>query len=496
MAGSGGLIKPARQLVLLLLLAALCAAARADVQYEYDALGRLVRVTDELGRTAVYVYGPTGNITQILREDSPAGAPTVSSIVPNIVRQGQARTVQVNGTNLLSAKVNPPDASLSILVDQASSSQLVLRIIPRADATLGQKSLSVTNGVGSASATVEVRAPIVLSTVPAPVVVPPDALAHAVVIRMSDAEPAPTTFRITGGLASIATFSTTPVTVPAGQSEFQIAATGRQNGRTTFTVGSLALSVTQTFSIFVSPNSGPSSSLLGVFLTAPRTAVPLPALNVGVYLTPLAPGVVAVPAANTGVAFGATPQSVSPTNIQAGSTINLAVNGYSLGSINGMSFSPATGLTVGSPFQPNADQSQVSVPISAACSAPLQAREVSVSTASGTVEFANAAAKFVTVTGNAPVPSSLNPTTASAGAAFTLTLQGTNLGCASTVSATPSAGITFTSSPSVSADGTQLTVAVSIDAAANSGARVIQVTTPFGTSTSTGSAANTLTISL
>lgn len=494
MARSGGGLLRAARLVVPLFLAALCAAARADVQYEYDALGRLVRVTDEQGHTAVYVYSATGNITQISREDAPAGAPTVSSLVPNIVRQGQARTVQLNGTNLLSAKVNPPDASLSVSVDQASSTQLVLRIAARADAALGQKSLSVTNSAGTASAIVEVRAPLVLSTAPAPVVVPPDSLSHAVVIQISDAEPAATTFRITGGLASIATFSSTPVTVPAGQTEFQITATGRQAGRTSFTLSSVSIGASQTFPIYVAPNAGPPSRLLGVFLTPPRPAVQVPAVNLGVYLTP-AMGSIAVPSANTGIAFGATPQSVSPTSIQAGSTISLTVNGVNLSSISSMVFSPAAGMTVGSPFQPSADQSQVSVPVSAACNAALQSREVSVSTASGRVEFANPTTKFVTVTGNAPVLSNLNPTTASPGAAFTLTLQGANLGCASAVSATPSSGITFTSNPSVSADGTQLTVSVSVDAAAASGGRVIQVTTPFGTSSATGSSANTLTIS-
>src|SRR5690349_13090507 len=55
------------------------AVEAGDIRYDYDELGRLVRVTDDQGRSAVYIYGPTGNMLQIFREDTPVGAPTVST---------------------------------------------------------------------------------------------------------------------------------------------------------------------------------------------------------------------------------------------------------------------------------------------------------------------------------------------------------------------------------------------------------------------------------
>jgi len=43
-----------------LLFAAVTGASR----YDYDALGRLIRVIDEQGRVTEYVYDPAGNLTQ------------------------------------------------------------------------------------------------------------------------------------------------------------------------------------------------------------------------------------------------------------------------------------------------------------------------------------------------------------------------------------------------------------------------------------------------
>ena len=93
-----------------------------------------------------------------------------------------------------------------------------------------------------------------------------------------------------------------------------------------------------------------------------------------------------------------------------------------------------------------------------------------------------------------PAVVSLSPNQANPGAAFTLSINGINLFNASAVSAEPPDGVSFTSAPSVTADGLQLTVGVSIESAATSGPRVIRVTTPRGTSSSTAATGNVLTI--
>ena len=79
-----------------------------------------------------------------------------------------------------------------------------------------------------------------------------------------------------------------------------------------------------------------------------------------------------------------------------------------------------------------------------------------------------------------PVFSSLSPLFANRGQTFTLTVQGSNFQGATAVMATPSAGITFDNTPSVNAAGTTLTVRLTIDANASTGARAIQIVTPGG----------------
>src|SRR3954470_13160742 len=56
-------------------------APAAQERYDYDALGRLIRVIDEQGRVTQYVYDAAGNILQVITGGT-AQAPTVTSIAP------------------------------------------------------------------------------------------------------------------------------------------------------------------------------------------------------------------------------------------------------------------------------------------------------------------------------------------------------------------------------------------------------------------------------
>ena len=79
--------------LLALVLGLLCATAvvyAAQERYDYDALGRLIRVIDEAGRVTEYVYDPAGNILQVVTGAS-AQAPSVASTTPSALRRGETK---------------------------------------------------------------------------------------------------------------------------------------------------------------------------------------------------------------------------------------------------------------------------------------------------------------------------------------------------------------------------------------------------------------------
>ncbi|PYU12888.1 MAG: hypothetical protein DMG37_12010 [Acidobacteria bacterium] len=86
--------------------------AQSNVQYVYDALGRLAQVIDPSGNTATYNYDAVGNLLSITRSTtSPSGlavfsfSPAQGSVGQTVTIQGQnfsvtpsANTVKFNGT--------------------------------------------------------------------------------------------------------------------------------------------------------------------------------------------------------------------------------------------------------------------------------------------------------------------------------------------------------------------------------------------------------------
>ena len=86
--------------------------AQSNVQYVYDALGRLTQVIDPSGNVATYNYDAVGNLLSITRSTtSPSGlaifsfSPAQGSVGQTVTIQGQnfsatpsADTVQFNGT--------------------------------------------------------------------------------------------------------------------------------------------------------------------------------------------------------------------------------------------------------------------------------------------------------------------------------------------------------------------------------------------------------------
>ena len=119
---------------------------------------------------------------------------------------------------------------------------------------------------------------------------------------------------------------------------------------------------------------------------------------------------------------------------------------------------------------------------------------VSIAVAESRAAFAAAAPTAVAV---APVVTAVTPATGARGASLTLTLSGSGFGGATAVALLRNNATDPTitvGNLAVSADGTQATVDIAIDASAPLGARVVRITTPGGSSTAVGTDGNLFTV--
>jgi hypothetical protein len=89
---------------------------------------------------------------------------------------------------------------------------------------------------------------------------------------------------------------------------------------------------------------------------------------------------------------------------------------------------------------------------------------------------------------------SIEPILHSRGQSFTLLIRGQNFQDVTAVTAEPAAGLAIDSVPVPNADGTQITVRITVTPDAPLGARVIRVVTPGGTTTEAAEPANTFTV--
>ena len=196
------------------------------------------------------------------------------------------------------------------------------------------------------------------------------------------------------------------------------------------------------------------------------------------------------------IQFGPVITGVIPDRAAVGSSgLRVRITGNNLTETTSLQFVPADGITIQDGSLVKApDGSSVEVLVNIASDAPAVPRTVVVSTLSGVAMPTAADVNIFKVTLQAPEITMLLPNYGSAGSSLTMKVYGRNLQGATSIEVLPPAGISVQNPPTVTGDGTMVTVNLNIGPDAAPGPRVVTVTTPGGTSTTTPTATNGLNV--
>jgi len=286
----------------------------AQERYDYDALGRLVRVIDEQGRVTEYVYDAAGNILQVIT-GATAQAPAVASISPTSIRRGESRPVTIAGSNLTGATVGVTDPGLDLSSVQVTANQISFTLAAALTAALGAQQINIRNAAGTASASISVNPALPkLSMTPQPIAVAANSPARSFSVTLSNADTVDHVVSVTSANPAIAIVSPPSITFSAGQIEAVVSITGQSVGSTVINLNSSTLTA-----IVVPVGVGPtplgdavsvtrslSVHMPGVIPGAPSgNAMSVTAQPVSVHM----PGV--IPGAPSGNAMSVTAQPVS-----------------------------------------------------------------------------------------------------------------------------------------------------------------------------------------
>ena len=249
-------------------------------RYDYDALGRLVRVIDEQGRVTEYVYDPAGNILRVVVSGPGSSQPpSVATVTPDAMRRGETRSIVVTGTSLFGAQVSTTDPGLVISSLQAGGTQISFDLSALLNATLGAANLSVVNAGGTTSVVVTINPLLpVLGLGPTPVALVTNGPATDFTVSLANEDNIEHVVSVASADTAIATVSPASLTFAPGETSKVITVTPLAVGNTSIGLSAPGL-VTQSIAIGVGP------VLLGEAASVTRAvSVYLPAV------TPGAPG--------------------------------------------------------------------------------------------------------------------------------------------------------------------------------------------------------------
>jgi len=469
-------------------------------RYDYDALGRLVRVIDEQGRVTEYVYDAAGNILQVITGGT-AQAPAITAISPTSIRRGGTAQVTITGSGFTGAEVSASDPGLDISGVQTAATQISFSLAATLTATLGLQQISIRSAAGTASANISVNPALPrLGMSPQPVAVPPDNVARNFFVTLSSADSIDYVVTLASVNPAVATVSPASVTIPAGQTQASVSITGKSTGNTTISVSAAGLA-SASVPVFVTTEFlGYRTNLalpLGVVLQSPTTVT-------STVRGPFASKLV-------GVVKGAYVSGVTPNTMVQGTTANVVISGNELGGVTGITLFPGEVVsTVGG-------TSIVPAPLGPFSVAP-DGRSITVAVPGGLLGVNRLVltgtqqpylpvppnADQILVTPPPPEIFSIDPIFGAVGTTgMLLQIHGRNLLNPQAVTLTPGTGISVDANPSnpliftqgqgsgFSTSTTDVNVRLSIAPNAPAGDHVVRVVTAAGASDPTATPANT-----
>ncbi len=199
--------------------------------------------------------------------------------------------------------------------------------------------------------------------------------------------------------------------------------------------------------------------------------------------------------APVGLVIGRSATAASPNGWLQGSAGDLVITGQGLDAVTTVVLNPATGVLLGTPVA-SADGTRLTVPMTVAPDAPLTARRLQLSTATGLpVSFSTATGAGIGI-GVVPTITSLSPIVVEQGKGAALVLRGTQLKGVLSVLIDQANGVVSANDLQWSQDalGELLTFTVNVSPSAPLGKRVIRLVVPGGATSAESSAANTLTV--
>ncbi len=414
-------------------------------------------------------------------------------LAPSAVNQGSNITLNVTGKGLdMVANVSllPADGvTLGSFVAAESGLSASLSVNVAADAATGLRQLILQDAEGVSLAAARADSDRLLISYPEPII--------ASISPLFGTVGSPISMTLRGQnlqQGKVALYPGTAIQVDATPS---VSADGRSM---TLTLGIGSLTALGEHTVVVSTPGGSSSTSPGpentftVVTSIDEILTPIAAPQLGVVLESEATsseqsyGLHSMP---LGVSLGPIVSEMSPHAAIIGETITLTLQGKELAGVTGLTFSPAEGLSLVG--EPSVTAESVTANVQIAADAAQTLRGVKVWVGDSEVWFNDPRQSQFLVTPPLPQIESVSPQNVEVGSGpITLTVRGENFTGASLLMALPDSGVTIGQPPVVNVDATEITATITVAPDAAIGSRVIEVTTPAGTTDNAPTAANTI----
>lgn len=467
--------------VLSILFASGEARAASVERYEYDGLGRLVRVINGAGQAVEYVYDAAGNINAVVAGGQ-AQPPVASALTPSAVRRGSVSRFTLTGAQLSNATLSASDEGIQISKVSRSATSISFDLVVGDAVPMGANRITVSTAAGEASLTLTVRPALPTAAVsPLPIAVAPGASSITYDLTLSGADDEPHSFALSMLRPEVASVSPAAVSFGAGQTTAKFAVRGLVGGNTELRLTSSTLGLLQV-PVFVTATPEGISIARAQSVGVELAGSPAPPIGVmGSLLSPL-----------VGLYWGGTQWlDTSPRHVPQGSSQVLVITGAGLASDMQVSILPADGLTWTRPVV-SPDGSRAELTVTATGNAVRGLRRLVLSSSGAQLTPVALGVDQVAVVGPGPSIDSVAPIVFQPGSGgMPLVVRGRNLSDVSSIEVRGGDVVT-SSSWTVNADGTELLTRLDVALVAEPGPRVVVVNSPSGSSSNIASAANTL----